>query len=78
MSNNYSIQSDQIKVTISDLGAELTSVKSNNDGYEFMWNADPLIWNRHAPVLFPIVGKLNNNTIKINDSRRAGFHPRSP
>jgi galactose mutarotase-like enzyme len=28
-----------------------------------MWNANPQIWNRHAPILFPIVGKLNQNTL---------------
>lgn len=39
-------------------GAELTSIKYNgkerlHDGKSF--------WNRHAPVLFPVVGKLKNN-----------------
>ena len=24
-----------------------------------MWNADPAFWNRHAPILFPFVGKVN-------------------
>jgi galactose mutarotase-like enzyme len=26
-----------------------------------MWQADPKIWPRHAPILFPIVGKLAND-----------------
>lgn len=26
-----------------------------------MWQADPKIWGRHAPILFPIVGKLAND-----------------
>lgn len=44
-------------------GAELISVKLNNieklhDGESF--------WNRHSPILFPIVGKLKNNKTIIN------------
>lgn len=26
-------------------------------GRELLWGADPAVWNRHAPVLFPFVGK---------------------
>lgn len=29
---------------------------------EFIWQADPQVWPRHAPVLFPIVGKLQDNS----------------
>jgi galactose mutarotase-like enzyme len=38
-------------------GAELSSVKDKLTDYEFMWQADAKIWPRHAPVLFPFVGK---------------------
>jgi galactose mutarotase-like enzyme len=53
-------------VKINEKGAEICSVMDKTTGFEFIWNADPQIWNRHAPVLFPIVGKLNNNKIEIN------------
>ena len=43
-------------------GAELTSVKL--DGKEMLHQGE--IWNRHAPILFPIVGKLKNDETKIN------------
>lgn len=52
--------SDQLEVRIKPSGAEICSVKNSN-GVEFIWQADPSIWARHAPVLFPIVGKLKNN-----------------
>lgn len=42
-------------------GAELTSIVSNTSGREYLWNADPVFWKRHSPILFPIVGSLNNN-----------------
>jgi len=66
MNNHFTIQSEALSVTISLKGAELISVKDKQTGFEFLWDANPSVWNRHAPVLFPIVGKLNNNTIKIN------------
>lgn len=60
---SISIQSDNLKVEISLKGAEVTSVIDKASQTEFMWNANPQIWNRHAPILFPIVGKLNQNTL---------------
>jgi|694.fasta_scaffold03332_13 galactose mutarotase-like enzyme len=60
---SVSIQSDNLKVEISLKGAEVTSVIDKASRTEFMWNANPQIWNRHAPILFPIVGKLNQNTL---------------
>lgn len=53
------ISNDFLKVTISTMGAELTSVKKN--GEEQIWIGDPEIWNEHAPLLFPICGALKEN-----------------
>lgn len=49
-----------LKIKIDQKGAELCSV-TNNDGVEYIWQANADIWPRHAPVLFPIVGKLKND-----------------
>lgn len=43
-------------------GAELVSVKAN--GIEKMHNGETF-WNRHSPVLFPIVGKLKDGKTVI-------------
>lgn len=53
--------SSKLEVVINHYGAELCSVKSKS-GVEYVWQAKPEVWARHAPVLFPIVGKLKNNT----------------
>ncbi|TGY17673.1 aldose 1-epimerase family protein [Lactobacillus intestinalis] len=58
---NYTIENNILKVEISSKGAEIQSVKGTHTGYEYMWQADPKIWGRHAPVLFPIVGRLKND-----------------
>ena len=44
-------------------GAELTSIKL--DGKEMLHQGE--YWNRHAPILFPIVGRLKNDETIIND-----------
>jgi len=54
------LQSNTLKISLNTKGAELCSVK-NNQGLEFIWQADKNVWPRHAPVLFPIVGKLKDN-----------------
>lgn len=55
------LKNDYLTVSIDNKGAELVSVRDNKSGYEFLWQADEAYWARHAPVLFPIVGKLRNN-----------------
>jgi len=61
------LENEFIKITSKPEGAELTSIESKKDGIQFLWNANPSFWGRHAPVLFPIVGKLINNQYKINE-----------
>lgn len=53
----YTIKSNELTISIDNMGAELKSVK-NSDGVEFMWEANPDIWSGCAPVLFPICGGL--------------------
>ncbi len=51
-------ENEALKVSISDHGAELSSVTDKATGVERIWTADPAVWNRHAPILFPFVGKV--------------------
>lgn len=55
------LQNSTIAINIQSLGAELTSVKDRETSLEYMWQGNPSYWKRHAPVLFPIVGKLKEN-----------------
>lgn len=59
--------SELLQVVINHHGAELSSVK-NYAGLEYIWQADKSVWPRHAPVLFPIVGKLKDNRCSINNN----------
>lgn len=56
----YTLENDVIKVKIDSFGAELKSLVKKETNKEYMWNADPAYWKRTSPVLFPLVGSLNN------------------
>ena len=61
------LENENIIVKISEMGAELTSVTRRDTGLEYMWTADPNFWGRHAPNLFPIVGRLKGDRYKYRD-----------
>lgn len=60
------IKNDFLTVGVKEYGCELTSVKSNNDGYEFLWQGDESIWYGQSPILFPIVGRLIDDKYTLN------------
>ncbi len=60
---DYALRSPDLSVKVSTQGAELQSLKMA-DGLELLWQADPKVWARHAPHLFPIVGRLKNDTLR--------------
>lgn len=55
------LESDTAKVTINELGAELSSFILKETCVEYIWQADSHFWGRHAPILFPFVGRLKND-----------------
>lgn len=59
------LRNEQISITVSEKGAELQSIKATN-GKEYLWQADPKYWNRHSPILFPIVCSVNNETYRVD------------
>ena len=67
----HTIENDYLKVTVSDHGAELTSVYDKAQDFERIWCADPAVWNRHAPVLFPFVGKVKGGAYRYNGNTYA-------
>lgn len=56
-----SISSEKITASFNTHGAEMTSLLF--DGIEYIWQGDPKYWKGQAPVCFPIVGSLKNNSI---------------
>lgn len=62
--------SKALKIKVNHLGAEISSIK-NNAGTEFIWQANKQVWPRHTPVLFPIVGKLKDNSYSFEKNTYA-------
>jgi galactose mutarotase-like enzyme len=56
------LENESIKVEVSASGAELQSIFHKFYKIEYLWQGEPGIWPRKAPVLFPIVGKLKDNS----------------
>lgn len=55
----YTLENELCRVAVAARGAELHSfIRKDLHELEYIWPADAAYWNRHAPVLFPIVGRL--------------------
>jgi galactose mutarotase-like enzyme len=55
----HSLTNENNELIFSEKGAELISWKF--DKTELIWQAEPDIWPRHSPILFPFVGQLKNS-----------------
>lgn len=62
MMDRHELSNGTLSATVKSDGAELCSLRDAT-GEEVLWQAAP-IWPRHAPVLFPIVGRLKNDTLR--------------
>ena len=61
----YTIQNEFLTVRVEDLGAQLSSIQAP-DGTEYLWQGDPDIWARRAPILFPFIARLRENTYYLD------------
>ena len=59
---NYEIKNEYIKAKIKSFGAELNSLQKIDDSLDYIWQGDKEFWARHSPILFPIVGRLKNDS----------------
>ncbi len=61
------IRSDLMSATISPLGAELQALRTA-DGVDLQWNGDPKVWKGRAPILFPVIGFLNQGRHRLDQT----------
>lgn len=61
---NYTIKNEKLAVTVSDMGAELQSIKGA-DGTEYLWQGDPQIWDGKAPNLFPYIARMTGEKYTV-------------
>lgn len=58
------LQNGILSAAINPKGAELYSLEL--DGIERIWQGDPAIWGRHAPLLFPFIGRLKDQQYELD------------
>lgn len=62
----YTLENQHLKISLSNHGGELHSIKGKKDNTEFLWSGDEAYWKYHAPILFPIVGKVFNGKYTVD------------
>ncbi|MBM6774058.1 aldose 1-epimerase family protein [Olsenella profusa] len=60
MAEIVTISDGALSAAVDPMGAQLMSLSL--DGGEYLWQGDERFWPRRAPVLFPIVGCLRNDS----------------
>ena len=68
----YTIENADLRLTVDTHGAEAVSVINKHTGAEMLWQADPEVWNRHAPILYPYTGKLTDGKMLAKGVEYAG------
>lgn len=71
----YTLQSSEVQIMIIQsgkglaaeidlLGAQLVRLWDIETGTEYLWTGDSRYWKRHAPILFPFVGRLTEGVYR--------------
>ncbi len=69
---NYILENNKLILTVSSHGAEMISLVQADTGREMIWQADPEVWGRHAPLLFPYAGNLRDKKFVWQGREYAG------
>ena len=59
------LRNEWLTVEIEDVGAQLASITSK-DGTQYLWQGDPDIWPRRAPLLFPVIARLKDGQYTLD------------
>ena len=63
------IENDYLKIGVKEFGCELTSVILKENGTEYLWQGDEKYWTGQSPILFPIVGRLIEDSYYLDGKR---------
>ena len=68
------LKNELLTVEIEDVGAQLASITAK-DGTQYLWQGDPDIWPRRAPLLFPVIGRLKDSQYTLGgETYHIGSH----
>lgn len=66
--DRWELRQGDAQAVVAARGAELQALRLG--GLDLLWDAGPL-WPRHAPLLFPIVGALAGDTLRLGSGTHA-------
>lgn len=55
--SRFTLENQELLITVERHGAQLVRIYDKRAQREVLWGGDPAVWGRHAPILFPFVGK---------------------
>lgn len=58
------LENEELLLEINAHGAELVRIYDKNQDREVLWEGKPEIWGRHAPILFPFIGKCMDGSYR--------------
>jgi len=61
------LENEEIMIEVDSLGAEMKKLILKRDNKDYLWHGDSKYWGRTAPVLFPIVGRLKDDSYIYNN-----------
>lgn len=54
---NVRLENQDLIIEVQAAGGELSRIYDKNHNREVLWEGRPEIWGRHAPILFPFIGR---------------------
>lgn len=54
----FKLQNEHLSLKVDSLGAEMMSLRRQENGREYMWSGDKTYWSGVSPLLFPFIGSL--------------------
>lgn len=69
------IENDFLKISTCAKGAEILDIIDKKSERNFLWSGDAIFWSGQSPVLFPIIGRVWEDKIRVDGKEyHAGKH----
>ena len=60
------LQNENVELTVSNHGAEMHGLLDRKTGTQYIWQGDAAYWHWHAPICFPITGRVHDDTYSVD------------
>ncbi|WP_262027294.1 aldose 1-epimerase family protein [Microvirga sp. Mcv34] len=62
---SVTLSSPHLRAQVSEKGAELVRLQ-DEEGQDLLWDGNPAFWTGRSPLLFPVVGRVRNDRIRVD------------